>query len=131
MGSCQWARTASGSAQTTSPGPGAGPVVADIIELIARAPWREAVTYRDSWPHEYVVVKKDGQEAPLAAFCQVPVPVLQVGSGSCVTGRPRSEMCSDLGFCLSGWGDLNSRPSVPQFRQRPFQPVPTSTKKCL
>ena len=41
----------------------------DIIGLIARAPWREAMTYRDSWPHEYVMVKKDGQEALLAAFC--------------------------------------------------------------
>ena len=43
--------------------------VGDIVALIAGAPWREAVTYRDSWPHEYVVVKKDGQEALLAAFC--------------------------------------------------------------
>ena len=39
------------------------------MELIRRAPWREAVTYRDTWPHEYVVVKKDGQEELLAAFC--------------------------------------------------------------
>ena len=43
--------------------------VGDIVGLIARAPWREAVTYRHSWPHEYVVVKKDGQQALLAAFC--------------------------------------------------------------
>ena len=43
--------------------------VGDIVGLIARAPWREAVTYRRSWPHECVVVKKDGQEALLAAFC--------------------------------------------------------------
>ena len=43
--------------------------VPDIMELIARAPWREAVTYRDTWPHEYVVVKEDGQQALLAAFC--------------------------------------------------------------
>ena len=42
----------------------------DIMALIARAPWREAVTYRDTWPHEYVVVKKDGQEDLLAAFCE-------------------------------------------------------------
>lgn len=42
----------------------------DIMALIARAPWREAVTYRDTWPHEYVVVKKDRQEALLAAFCE-------------------------------------------------------------
>ena len=40
-----------------------------IMELIARAPWHEAVTYRDTWPHEYVVVKKDRQEGLLAAFC--------------------------------------------------------------
>ena len=39
------------------------------MDLIARAPWREAVTYRDTWPHEYVVVKKDGQRELLAAFC--------------------------------------------------------------
>ena len=32
-----------------------------LPELIRRAPWREAVTYRDTWPHEYVVIKKDGQ----------------------------------------------------------------------
>ncbi len=43
--------------------------VGDIVKLIASAPWRAAVTYRDSWPHEYVVVKSDGQEALLAAFC--------------------------------------------------------------
>ena len=36
--------------------------------MIARAPWREAVTYRDTWPHEYVVVNKDGQQELLAAF---------------------------------------------------------------
>ncbi len=42
----------------------------DIMGLIARAPWREAVTYRDTWPHEYVVIQKDGQQVLLAAFCQ-------------------------------------------------------------
>ncbi len=36
--------------------------------MIARAPWREAVTYRDTWPHEYVVIEKDGQQELLAAF---------------------------------------------------------------
>ena len=41
----------------------------DIMGLVARAPWREAVTYRQSWPHEYVVIKKDGQQTLLAAFC--------------------------------------------------------------
>ena len=32
------------------------------MELIARAPWREAVTYRETWPHEYVLLRKDAQE---------------------------------------------------------------------
>lgn len=41
----------------------------DIMGLIAGAPWREAVTYRNTWPHEYVMVKRDGQEELLAAFC--------------------------------------------------------------
>ena len=41
-----------------------------IMELIANAPWREAVTYRETWPHEYVVVKRDGQQELLAAFCE-------------------------------------------------------------
>ena len=48
------------------------------------------------------------------------------------TGKPRSEVCSDLGFCLSGWGDLNSRPSVPQFRQSGssrYQRVPKSASE--
>ena len=42
----------------------------EIVELIARAPWREAVTYRETWPHEYVVIKKDGQQELLSAFCE-------------------------------------------------------------
>lgn len=42
----------------------------DIMELIARAPWREAVTYRDTWPHEYVMTGQKGQQALLAAFCE-------------------------------------------------------------
>ena len=40
------------------------------MDLIAAAPWREAVTYRDSWPHEYVMAKRDGQQPLLAAFCE-------------------------------------------------------------
>ena len=38
------------------------------MTLIARAPWREAATYRHTWPHEYVVVNKDGQRELLDAF---------------------------------------------------------------
>jgi len=29
--------------------------------LIGHAPWREAVTFRDTWPHEYVLSRKDRQ----------------------------------------------------------------------
>ena len=46
-----------------------GSRVADIMVLIGQAPWREVVTYWYSWPNEYVVVERDGQEALLAAFC--------------------------------------------------------------
>ena len=43
--------------------------ISDIMTLIAQAPWREAVTYRDTWPHEYVVIQKDKQQDLLSAFC--------------------------------------------------------------
>ena len=42
----------------------------NLAELIAGAPWREAVTYRDTWPHEYVLSEKDGQQELLDAVCQ-------------------------------------------------------------
>ena len=38
-----------------------------LMELIEKAPWREAVTYRDTWPHEYVLSEKDGQQELLSA----------------------------------------------------------------
>ena len=37
------------------------PQTMKLAELIASAPWREAVTYRDTWPHEYVLSEKDEQ----------------------------------------------------------------------
>ena len=40
---------------------------ADIMSLIAQAPWREAVTYRETWPHEYVLSEKDGQQDAVAS----------------------------------------------------------------
>ena len=40
-----------------------------LTDLIARAPWREAVTYRDTWPHEYVLSERDGQQELLDAVC--------------------------------------------------------------
>ena len=39
----------------------------ELTELIANAPWREAVTYRETWPHEYVLLQKDGQGELMAA----------------------------------------------------------------
>ncbi len=42
----------------------------EMMELIADAPWREAVTWRETWPHEYVMIRKDGQQRLLAAFCE-------------------------------------------------------------
>ena len=43
---------------------------ATLTDLIRSAPWREAVTYRDSWPHEYVLSEKDGQQDLLAAVVE-------------------------------------------------------------
>ena len=40
---------------------------ANLTELISLAPWREAVTFRDTWPHEYVLTRKDGQRELLEA----------------------------------------------------------------
>ena len=41
-----------------------------LVELIEAAPWREAVTYRKTWPHEYVLLLKDGQRELFGAVCQ-------------------------------------------------------------
>ena len=43
--------------------------MATLIELIDSAPWREAVTYRETWPHEYVLTERDNQRELLAAVC--------------------------------------------------------------
>ena len=40
-----------------------------ITELIGHAPWREAVTYRETWPHEYVLSRKDGQRELIELVC--------------------------------------------------------------
>lgn len=47
-----------------------GAMLHDIVDLIERAPWREAVTYRETWPHEYVVIKKDGQQELMGEVCR-------------------------------------------------------------
>ena len=40
-----------------------------LTDLVDRAPWREAVTYRDTWPHEYVLTDKDNQRELLDVIC--------------------------------------------------------------
>ena len=40
-----------------------------ITELIGRALWREAVTYRNMWSQEYVLSRKDGQRELLELVC--------------------------------------------------------------
>ena len=49
--------------------------------MIARAPWREAVTYRETWAHEYVLSRKDGQRELIEAVCD------RFRAGEGVTGR--------------------------------------------
>ena len=44
--------------------------MSDIMTLIGRATWREAVTFKDTWPHEYVLSETDGQQELLAKFCE-------------------------------------------------------------
>ena len=41
-----------------------------LTDLIAAAPWREAVTFRETWPHEYVLLKKDGERELMQPACQ-------------------------------------------------------------
>ena len=41
-----------------------------ISELISWASWREAVTYRDTGPHGYVLTERDDQRDLLAAVCE-------------------------------------------------------------
>ena len=41
-----------------------------LVELIKLDPWREAITYRETWSHEYVLTEKDGQRELLAAVCE-------------------------------------------------------------
>ena len=53
----------------------------ELTGLIERAPWREAVTYRDTWPHEYVLTCKDD----CAELLSLIVKRWKAGEG--VTGR--------------------------------------------
>ena len=44
--------------------------MSSLTELIALAPWREAKTYSETWPHEYVLIKTDKQQELLDAYCE-------------------------------------------------------------
>ena len=41
-----------------------------LTDLIERAPWREAITFRHTGPHEYVLLQKDHQRELLEAVCE-------------------------------------------------------------
>ena len=41
-----------------------------LTDLIAAAPWRWARTYEDRWPHEYVLLQKDGERELMRAVWQ-------------------------------------------------------------
>ena len=45
--------------------------MSELTELIARAPWREAVTYTNTWPHEYVLIvsSQPGMPNPASQRC--------------------------------------------------------------
>ena len=43
---------------------------ARLTELICNAPWREAVTFKETWPHEYVLTEKDSQQELLEVVRQ-------------------------------------------------------------
>ena len=52
-----------------------------LPELIERAPWQEAVTWRETWPHEYVFVRRDNQRPLMEAICK------RLTAGEGVEGR--------------------------------------------
>ena len=44
-------------------------MIAPLAELIDRAPWREAVTYRQTRPHQHVLTNIDSQRELLDVIC--------------------------------------------------------------
>ena len=51
-----------------------------LTELIDAAPWREAKTFRHTWPHEYVLLQKDDQRELFEAICR------RIGDGEAFNG---------------------------------------------
>ncbi len=78
-----------------------------ITELIDRATWREAVTYRDTWPHEYVLSRKDGQHE----LVELVVARFRAGEGVAGTffGRPNTYLfIGDYNYWLmTHWDAVN------------------------
>ena len=78
-----------------------------ITELIGRAPWREAVTYRETWPHEYVLSRKDGQRELIELVCAR----FRAGEGVAGTffGRPSTYLF--IGDCkywlMTHWDEID------------------------
>ena len=52
-----------------------------LPELIERAQGQEAVTWRETWPHEYVFVRRDNQRPLMEAICK------RLTAGEGVEGR--------------------------------------------
>ena len=42
----------------------------ELTDLIAAAPWREAVTYLETWPHEYVLLNRDEERTLVEDVCR-------------------------------------------------------------
>ena len=73
-----------------------------LIELIDRAPWREAVTFQHTWPHEYVLLQKDDQRKLFEAVCErlsngegVPCRFFAMHTNSC------SSVITSLALCCN------------------------------
>ena len=78
-----------------------------LTELLARAPWREAMTYRETWPHEYVLSEKDGQWELLEAICER----LRAGEGVSARFFRMNSTYLFIGdhkyWLMTHWDDLN------------------------
>ncbi len=75
--------------------------------MIGRAPWREAVIYQNTWPHEYVLSRKDNQHELFELVCAR----LRAGEGVACTffGNPSTYLF--IGDCkywlMTHWDAVN------------------------
>ena len=78
-----------------------------ITELIGGVAWREAVTYRNTWPHEYVLSRKDDQNELVELVCAR----FRAGEGVVGTffGRPNTYLfIGDYKYWLmTHWDEVN------------------------